>query len=116
MQPPLDSWPDLCKQLADRRRELQIPSRDLDVIIDCADGLVSKWECGLKRPSALMLLRWIKSLSLCLQLDYDVLDRYQVKAILTGHNEPEHKRYPTPELLAFLKEHNAKLIPCEISQ
>ena len=94
MQPPIDSWPDLCKQLADRRRELQIPSRDLDVIIDCADGLVSKWECGLKRPSALMLLRWIKSLSLCLQLDYDVLDRYQVKAILTGHNEPEHKRYP----------------------
>ena len=108
--------PFIRKILAAKRHSIGLTQDDLNEQLGYADRLVSKWECGLKRPSALMLLRWIKSLSLCLQLDYDVLDRYQVKAILTGHNEPKQKRYPTPELLAFLKEHNAKLIPCEISQ
>ena len=97
--------------LAARRKELNFSSRDVDFMVDCADGLVSKWECSYKKPSALMLLRWINALNLNIELDYDVLDRYQIKAVVTAHTESDRKRYPTAELMAFLKEHNARLVP-----
>ena len=111
----IDDWPALCRALVERRKQLEIPSRDLDIIIECADGLVSKWECGLKRPSALMLMRWIDALHLNIELDYCVFDKYQVKATLSGHDEPDNKRYPTPEFIAFLKQHDARLVAQKIS-
>ena len=47
-----------------RRQQLDITQAELDELIPCADGLVSKWECGDRMPSLRMALEWAATLGL----------------------------------------------------
>lgn len=52
----------LIDQLVKARRARGLRQEDLDRMIGCADRLVSKWECNLRRPSAYFLLLWCQAL------------------------------------------------------
>lgn len=56
------SWVDFVDQFRLRRQSLGVSSMELDPVVGVAQGLVSKWECGDKRPSGLMLHCWAQSL------------------------------------------------------
>jgi transcriptional regulator with XRE-family HTH domain len=43
------------RRLARRRKALGISQTEMDSIIGCAAGLVSKWECGVRNISPVML-------------------------------------------------------------
>lgn len=45
----------LMRRLARRRKALGISQTTMDHIIGCANGLVSKWECGVRNISPVML-------------------------------------------------------------
>ena len=45
---------DLLKEVAKRRRQLNIAQAELDRIVGCADGYVAKCECGTRTPSMFM--------------------------------------------------------------
>lgn len=47
-----------------RRQQLGIAQVELDELIPCADGLVSKWECGDRMPSLRMAVEWAATLGL----------------------------------------------------
>jgi hypothetical protein len=49
-------------RLARRRRELGINQNALDNHIGCADSLVTKWVCRVRRPSARNLACWMAAL------------------------------------------------------
>jgi hypothetical protein len=55
-------YDDLIKGLVARRRSLGLSQNALDDRIGCADGLISKWECGMRRPSAWNLACWMAAL------------------------------------------------------
>jgi transcriptional regulator with XRE-family HTH domain len=50
------------------RKEIGITQAQVDQMIGCADGLVSKWECGDRIPSFFMLVCWLESLGVELQI------------------------------------------------
>ncbi len=56
------SWVDFVDQFRLRRQSIGLTSLELDPVIGVAQGLVSKWECGDKNPSGLMLHCWAQSL------------------------------------------------------
>lgn len=45
----------LMRRLARRRKALGISQTEMDMEIGCANGLVSKWECGTRNISPVML-------------------------------------------------------------
>lgn len=61
----------LVQQLIAARRQRKLRQEDLDRMIGCADRLVSKWECGVRRPSAYFLLLWAQALEVKLTVHMD---------------------------------------------
>ena len=53
-----DLYAELIDQLVDRRKELGLSQRQVDQRIGCADGLVSKWECGIRTPKPRSFAEW----------------------------------------------------------
>ena len=58
----------LIRYMAQRRQALGISSRELDLHIGCAHGLVSKWECGMRKPSAWNFACWMDALDVDVEL------------------------------------------------
>lgn len=52
----------IIKELRARRIDLGLSQRDVDGMIDCSDGLVSKWECGERIPHAGSMSKWADAL------------------------------------------------------
>ena len=48
--------------MVDARKLQGYTQAQVDYIIGCADGLVSKWECGDRIPSFFMLVCWTEVL------------------------------------------------------
>jgi len=49
-------------QLVERRKSLGIAQADLDLEIGVANGLVAKWEVGMRKPSGFLLHCWAQAL------------------------------------------------------
>ena len=58
----------LIDSLVRRRRKMNISQLRLDGKIGCADGLVSKWECGDRVPKPTSLLEWCQALKVHLAI------------------------------------------------
>lgn len=52
----------IIQQLRQRRIHLGLSQRDVDGMLDCSDGLVSKWECGERIPHAGSMSKWADAL------------------------------------------------------
>lgn len=50
-------------QLVEARKKRGLRQEDVNVMIGCADRLVSKWECREKYPSAYFLVLWAQALN-----------------------------------------------------
>lgn len=61
----------LVEQLVAARRKRGLRQEDVDARIGCAERLVSKWECGIRRPSAYFLLLWTQALDVRLTVTMD---------------------------------------------
>jgi transcriptional regulator with XRE-family HTH domain len=55
-------WAGLLQQLIARRHSLGLSQLDLDAKLGNASGLVSKWECGMRRPTGWNLACWMAAL------------------------------------------------------
>ncbi len=63
-----DFLKDVVKQLVHRRRELELTQEQVDHIMGNADRLCSKWECGMRTPTAFNLYCWAEALSVSIQI------------------------------------------------
>lgn len=61
----------LIQQLIEARRKRGLRQEDLDLMIGCADRLVSKWESHTRNPSAYFLLLWCQALGVRLVIQED---------------------------------------------
>lgn len=66
---------DLISQFVQRRNELELSQEDVEYKLGVADGTISKWERGVRTPTAFNLFCWAEALEcnleLCLRLfDY----------------------------------------------
>ncbi len=69
---PFDTFTiELIKQLQQRRYTLNLSQLALDDRIGCAAGLVAKWECGNRKPTAFNLYCWAKALDCKLTLEVE---------------------------------------------
>jgi transcriptional regulator with XRE-family HTH domain len=57
-----DLYAALIDQMIERRHDIGISQSELDHRIGCTDGLVAKWECGLRRPQSRSFAEWAKAL------------------------------------------------------
>jgi transcriptional regulator with XRE-family HTH domain len=57
-----DLYAELIDQLVARRKSLGLTQREVDDLIGCADGLVGKWECGIRTPKPRSFAEWSKAL------------------------------------------------------
>ncbi len=57
-----DFLEDVVKQLVELRHHRKLSQAELDHIIGVADRLVSKWECGMRTPTAFNLYCWVEAL------------------------------------------------------
>jgi transcriptional regulator with XRE-family HTH domain len=55
-------WTDIIEELIARREALGISQLELDERLGNASGLVSKWECGMRRPTGFNLACWMQAL------------------------------------------------------
>ena len=55
--------------LIERRLEMKLAQRDLDMIIGIATGLTAKWESGYRNPSLFLLTCWINALGFKLAIE-----------------------------------------------
>ena len=60
----------LVSTLKQRRKDLGLTQNDADRLLGFAEGLVSKWECGLRRPSLSSLAAWAQSLSCHITIEH----------------------------------------------
>jgi transcriptional regulator with XRE-family HTH domain len=58
-------------QLIEARKQRGITQVELDDIIECAEKLVSKWECRERYPSSHYLALWASALGLRFNLEPD---------------------------------------------
>lgn len=58
--PPIKNKPykNVVIAMVDARKKKKFTQAQVDYAIGCADGLVSKWECGDRIPSFFMLVCW----------------------------------------------------------
>ena len=49
-------------QFVKLRKEKSISQLEMDEILGVAKGLVSKWECGIRKPSGWLLCCWAEAL------------------------------------------------------
>jgi len=55
-------WNDVIFPFIKRRHKLKITQMELNDRIGVADKLVSKWECGMRRPNVYNLYNWAEAL------------------------------------------------------
>ena len=51
------------------RKALGISQLEMDEILGVAKGLVSKWECGIRKPSGWLFCCWADALHMTIQLE-----------------------------------------------
>jgi transcriptional regulator with XRE-family HTH domain len=59
-------------QFVARRKELSISQLEMDEIVGVAKGLVSKWECGIRKPSGYLFCVWADALGMQINLTQKV--------------------------------------------
>lgn len=59
---------EVISNLIERRKELRYTQADIDYMMGNSDGQCSKWECGMRSPTAFNLYCWSESLNLVLAL------------------------------------------------
>ena len=50
------------------RKQMGISQLEMDEILGVAKGLVSKWECGIRKPSGWLFCCWADALNMTIQL------------------------------------------------
>jgi len=58
----------LIPQFVAARKKLNISQLEMDEILGVAKGLVSKWECGIRKPSGWLFCCWADALNMTIQL------------------------------------------------
>lgn len=58
----------LIPQFVTARKKLNISQLEMDEILGVAKGLVSKWECGIRKPSGWLFCCWADALNMTIQL------------------------------------------------
>ncbi len=58
----------LIPQFVAARKKLNISQLEMDEILGVAKGLVSKWECGIRKPSGWLFCCWADALQMTIQL------------------------------------------------
>ncbi len=51
-------WNDVILPFIERRHEMGLTQIEVNDMIGVADKLVSKWECGMRRPNVYNLYNW----------------------------------------------------------
>jgi DNA-binding transcriptional regulator YiaG len=59
----------LIPQFVAARKKLNISQLEMDEILGVAKGLVSKWECGIRKPSGWLFCCWADALHMTIQLE-----------------------------------------------
>jgi DNA-binding transcriptional regulator YiaG len=59
----------LIPQFVAARKKLNISQLEMDEILGVAKGLVSKWECGIRKPSGWLFCCWADALQMTIQLE-----------------------------------------------
>lgn len=62
---------DLISQFVARRKSLRLSQDDVDYIMGNSDRMCSKWECGLRSPTAFNLFCWAEVLNAKVLLIFD---------------------------------------------
>ncbi|MDD7887875.1 helix-turn-helix domain-containing protein [Flavivirga sp. 57AJ16] len=57
-----DFLTDVVKPMVKQRKKLGLSQEDVDSLLGVADRLVSKWECGVRSPTAFHLYCWADAL------------------------------------------------------
>ena len=55
-------------QFVDARKAKEISQLEIDEILGVAKGLVSKWECGIRKPSGWLFCCWADALDMQITL------------------------------------------------
>ena len=55
-------------QFVDARKAKEISQLEMDEILEVAKGLVSKWECGIRKPSGWLFCCWADALDMQITL------------------------------------------------
>jgi|TARA_R100000951_G_scaffold116012_2_gene126162 transcriptional regulator with XRE-family HTH domain len=55
-------------QFVDARKAKEISQLEMDEILGVAKGLVSKWECGIRKPSGWLFCCWADALDMQITL------------------------------------------------
>ena len=61
----------LISQFVARRKQLKYTQEDVDLIIGCANGLVAKWECGIRKPTLFYAFMWAEALKTDLSIVFE---------------------------------------------
>ena len=56
------------------RKKLKISQLEMDEVLGVAKGLVSKWECGIRKPSGWLFCCWADALGMTITLTPKVLN------------------------------------------
>lgn len=82
-----DLYVSLIDKFVERRRHMGLSQRDVDHRIGCADGLTSKWECGIRTPTPRSFAEWARALEVVFQLIEADHDNYENcrEGIRPGH-------------------------------
>ena len=64
----MTAYKELIQELIDARKKTGQSQSELDKVIGCAEGLVSKWECGMRKPGAFLFSCWADALECKIQL------------------------------------------------
>ena len=59
----------LIPQFVAARKKLNISQLEMDEILGVGKGLVSKWECGIRKPSVWLFCCWADALQMTIQLE-----------------------------------------------
>ena len=55
-------------QFVAARKKLKISQLEMDEVLGVAKGLVSKWECGIRKPSGWLFCYWADALGMQITL------------------------------------------------
>ncbi len=66
-----DFLEDVAMQLIQKRKELGFTQEQVDHIMGNSDRLCSKWECGMRTPTAFNLYCWVEALSGKIRIETD---------------------------------------------
>jgi transcriptional regulator with XRE-family HTH domain len=67
-------------QFVKQRKKLGISQLEMDEIVGVAKGLVSKWECGIRKPSGYLFCIWADALGMTINLQQKVQNDNQPRS------------------------------------